>query len=149
MNAPPSATWTNSDNQHVRNLPTAPIAATGLIGGFAVAVLSGSRALGGLVLAICGLACIAIWLRRDGQQTAVRLAIAGLLAFALSHLLGLIIGAWPAAPGPAEVSNRGALAELAPVRAALPAGIATLSGKDFATLSATSFEADWVAGLAG
>ena len=96
MNAPPSATWTNSDNQHVRNLPTAPIAATGLIGGFAVAVLSGSRALGGLVLAICGLACIAIWLRRDGQQTAVRLAIAGLLAFALSHLLGLIIGAWPA-----------------------------------------------------
>jgi dethiobiotin synthetase len=62
---------------------------------------------------------------------------------------GLIIGAWPAAPGPAEVSNRGALAELAPVRAALPAGVGSLSAADFAALSATSFEPDWVAGLAG
>ncbi|MGO9892429.1 MAG: hypothetical protein ACLP0L_31660 [Solirubrobacteraceae bacterium] len=77
-------------------LPTAPIAATGLIVGFGVAVLSGSRALGGVVLAICGLACIAIWLRRDGRGTATVLTIAGLLAFALSHLLGLVIGAWPA-----------------------------------------------------
>jgi hypothetical protein len=80
----------------VRNLATAPIAALGLIGGFAVAVASGSRPLGGVVLAICGLTCIAIWLHRDGRQTAIRLAIAGLLAFALSHVLGLVIGAWPA-----------------------------------------------------
>lgn len=79
-----------------RTLPTAPIAASGLIAGFAVAVLSGSRALGGVVLAICGLACIAIWLRRDGRETAIALTIAGLVAFALSHVLGLIIGAWPA-----------------------------------------------------
>jgi hypothetical protein len=77
-------------------LPTAPIAATGLIVGFGVALLSGSRALGGVVLAICGVACIAIWLRRDGRGTAIVLTIAGLLAFALSHLLGLVIGAWPA-----------------------------------------------------
>jgi len=77
-------------------LPTAPIAAIGLIGGFAVAVASGSRALGGVVLAICGLACVAIWLRRDGRQIATRLTLAGLLAFALSHVLGLVIGAWPA-----------------------------------------------------
>lgn len=75
---------------------TAPIAATGLIGGFGVAVTSGFRPLGGLVLVICGVACMAIWLRRDGGQTAVMLAMAGLLAFALSHLLGLIIAAWPA-----------------------------------------------------
>jgi hypothetical protein len=80
----------------VKNLPTALIAATGLIAGFAVAVASGSRALGGLVLVICGGACIAIWLRRDGRQMAAMLTIAGLLAFALSHLLGLVIGAWPA-----------------------------------------------------
>lgn len=84
------------DNVRVKYLPTAPIAATGLIAGFGVAVLSGSRALGGLVLVICGLPCIAIWLRRDGRQTAIVLTVAGLLAFALSHLLGLIIGAWPA-----------------------------------------------------
>jgi hypothetical protein len=79
----------------MKNLPTAVIAATGLIGGFAVAVTSGSRALGGLVLVICGLPCIATWLQRDGRQTAAVLTIAGLLAFALSHVLGLIIGAWP------------------------------------------------------
>jgi hypothetical protein len=75
---------------------TAPIAAAGLIAGFAVAVVSGSRPLGGLVLAICGLTCIAIWLRRDGRRTAALLSLAGLVAFAVSHLLGLVIGAWPA-----------------------------------------------------
>jgi hypothetical protein len=92
--SPPA--WTSRDNGPVRNLPTAPIAATGLVAGFGVAVLSGSRALGGLVLVICGLPCIAIWLRRDGRQAAIRLTFAGLFAFALSHVLGLIIGAWPA-----------------------------------------------------
>ena len=75
---------------------TALLAATGLIGGFAVAVISGSRALGGVVLVIFGVACIAIWLRRDGRQTATMLTMAALGAFALSHVLGLVIGAWPA-----------------------------------------------------
>jgi hypothetical protein len=75
---------------------TAPVAATGLIAGYAVAVASGSRPLGGLVLAACGLACIAIWLRRDGRRTATTLTAAGLGAFALSHVVGLILGAWPA-----------------------------------------------------
>jgi thiol:disulfide interchange protein len=78
------------------NLATAPISAIGLIAGFGVAVASGSRALGGVVLAGFGLWCIAIWLRRDGRRTAVRLTVVGLLAFALSHVLGLVIGAWPA-----------------------------------------------------
>jgi hypothetical protein len=80
----------------VKGLATAPIAATGLVGGFAVAVASGSRALGGVVLAVCGLACIAIWLHRDGRRIATILAAAAFFAFALSHLLGLLIGAWPA-----------------------------------------------------
>jgi hypothetical protein len=75
---------------------TAPLAAAGLIGGYAVAVATGSRPLGGLVLAACGLVCIAAWLRRDGRRTATLLTIAGLAAFALSHVIGLIIGPWPA-----------------------------------------------------
>lgn len=78
------------------DLATAPIAGAGLIAGFAVALASGSRTLGGVVLACCGLFCIAIWLRRDGCRIAVRLTVVGLLAFALSHVLGLAIGAWPA-----------------------------------------------------
>ena len=77
-------------------LATAPIAAAGLIAGYAVAVATGSRPLGGLVLAACGLVCIAAWLRRDGRRTAALLTIAGLTAFALSHVIGLIIGPWPA-----------------------------------------------------
>jgi hypothetical protein len=79
-----------------RDLATAPPAAAGLIAGYAVAVISGSRPLGGLVLAAFGLLCISVWLRRDGPRVAAKLTLSGLLAFALSHLLGLLIGAWPA-----------------------------------------------------
>ena len=75
---------------------TAPVSAVGLIAGFGVAVGTGSRPLGGVVLAACGLACIAVWLRRDGRRTTIWLTVAGLVAFALSHGLGLVIGAWPA-----------------------------------------------------
>jgi hypothetical protein len=77
-------------------IATAPIAAAGLIAGFGVALATGSRALGGVVLGACGLICVVIWLRRDGRRTAALLTISGLFAFAVSHLLGLLIGAWPA-----------------------------------------------------
>jgi hypothetical protein len=76
-------------------MPTAPLAATGLIAGFGVAVGTGSRSLGGGVMAAFGLTCIAVWLHRDGRRVAVRLTAVGLLAFAISHVLGLVIGAWP------------------------------------------------------
>jgi hypothetical protein len=77
-------------------IATAPIAAAGLIAGFGVAMGTGSRPLGGVVPAACGCACIAVWLRRDGRRTAGLLTAAGLVAFALSHVLGAMIGAWPA-----------------------------------------------------
>jgi hypothetical protein len=80
----------------VPRVATAPIAAAGLIAGYAVAVGTGSRPLGGAVLAAFGLACVVIWLRRDGRITAAWLTGAGLAVFALSHVLGLVIGAWPA-----------------------------------------------------
>ena len=53
------------------NFPTAPIAAAGLIAGFAVADATGNRPLGGAVLA------------------------AGVAACAVSHPLAKQIGAWP------------------------------------------------------
>lgn len=80
----------------IERLATAPIAAAGLIAGYGVAVSSGSRGLGGLVLAACGLLCIWIWLRRDSRRTAGLLTAAGLVAFALSHVLALLITPWPA-----------------------------------------------------
>ena len=76
-------------------LPTAPLAAAGLIGGFGVAVASGSRPLGGAVLAACGVGCIAISTRRDRRRTTVGLTATGLAAFAVSHPLGHAIGPWP------------------------------------------------------
>ena len=60
---------------------------------------------------------------------------------------GLVIGAWPAEPGPAETSNWDALAELAPLRAALPAGAGSLSATEFETISVSAFDPDWVASL--
>lgn len=58
---------------------------------------------------------------------------------------GLVIGSWPAQPGLVETSNRSALAELAPVRAALPAGAGSMP--DFAAMSAEAFDRDWVTAL--
>ncbi len=85
------ATLTN-----VRAFPTAPVAAGGLIVGYAVAVSTGSRPLGGVVLLLGGLWCAREWLRRHGPRTMVRLVGVGLCAFVGSHVLALAIGAWPA-----------------------------------------------------
>jgi hypothetical protein len=79
----------------VRRPPTAPIAAGTLIVAYAVAVGTGSRPLGGVVLAIGGLWCIWAWLKRHGKRTAAILACVSFAAFVLSHLLALAIGAWP------------------------------------------------------
>jgi hypothetical protein len=46
-------------------------------------------------MALLGAGCVAVWLRRDGRATAVKLTMTGLLAFAISHVLALAIGAWP------------------------------------------------------
>ena len=76
-------------------VPTCILAAAGLIAGFGVAVSTGSRPLGGVVIATFGLACVWCWLRRDGRRTTLQLTGIGLFAFAFSHVLGLVIGAWP------------------------------------------------------
>lgn len=60
---------------------------------------------------------------------------------------GLVIGSWPAHPGVAEVDNRDALRRLAPVRAALPAGVASLGSIDFERISAQAFDRSWVQDL--
>ena len=60
---------------------------------------------------------------------------------------GLVIGSWPAKPGAAELSNREALACMAPLRAVLPAGAAAMPAGDFAAMSRRVFDAAWVAGL--
>ncbi len=62
---------------------------------------------------------------------------------------GLVIGSWPTHPGLAENSNRSALDRLAPVRAALPAGSASMDAEEFADMSAAVLDRDWVTALVG
>jgi hypothetical protein len=79
----------------MRAFPTAPIAGASLIAGYAVVLATGSRTLGGVVLALGGLWCIHAWLQRHGARTATTLGCVGLGLFIASHLLALVIGAWP------------------------------------------------------
>jgi hypothetical protein len=79
----------------MRSVPTAPVAAGALIAGYAVASASGSRPLGGLVLAAGAVWCLRAWDRRNGRRTAVVLGSVGAGAFVLSHVLAPQIGAWP------------------------------------------------------
>ncbi|OBB63432.1 dethiobiotin synthase [Mycobacterium sp. 852014-50255_SCH5639931] len=60
---------------------------------------------------------------------------------------GLVIGSWPARPGPVETSNRSALDRLGPVRAALPAGAGSMDAAQFGAMSAAAFDRDWVTAL--
>lgn len=60
---------------------------------------------------------------------------------------GLVIGAWPAEPGVAELGNREALAALADVRAVLPAGASALTSEGFQALSVDAFDRNWIASL--
>jgi hypothetical protein len=88
--------WVGGRYAHgMRHTPTALVAAGSLIIGYAVAVSSGSRAAGGVVLGIGGLWCIWTWAAQHGRRTATVLGGVGLVAFAISHLLALAIGAWP------------------------------------------------------
>lgn len=81
-----------------------------------------------------------------GTLNHTALTLEALGAHALS-CAGLVIGAWPADPGAAEQGNREALAELAPVRAVLPAGAGKMTAAQFAAMSASAFDVDWVASL--
>ena len=74
--------------------PTAASAA-GLIGGYSVARTTGSRPLGGAVLAAAGAAAFRGWKRNTGLGTAVLLTAVYTAAFGGSHPLAAKIGAWP------------------------------------------------------
>lgn len=62
---------------------------------------------------------------------------------------GLVIGAWPAEPGLAEVGNAEALARLAPLRAQLPAGLGAVTVPEFESVSTAAFERAWAESLVG
>ncbi|GHJ36573.1 hypothetical protein [Streptomyces sp. TS71-3] len=77
-------------------VPSAPVAAAGLVGGYAVARWTKRRELGGAVLAVAGAAAGWQWWRQAGGRTAGALGVAYVGAFAGSHPLAKKVGAWPA-----------------------------------------------------
>ena len=71
-------------------------AAATLIVGFAVASLTGNRALGGVVLIAGGAVCALVWWRLAGPLRAIAaVAVAG-VAFVVSHPLGAVMTSWGA-----------------------------------------------------
>lgn len=82
-------------DDHLDRIPTAPIVAAGLIGGFSAARYSGHRSLGGLVLAAAGAAGARSWRETSGPGVMGVLLGTYLTAFGLSHPLAKKIGAWP------------------------------------------------------
>jgi hypothetical protein len=74
---------------------TAALAAGSLVAGFAVAQLSGVRALGGLVLVAAVAVCALQWRRAAGSSAAAALVGLYAAAFVVSHLIAPVLGAWP------------------------------------------------------
>ncbi|MDR1999831.1 MAG: hypothetical protein LBQ06_07855, partial [Frankiaceae bacterium] len=72
----------------------AALSAGGLFFGYLVAVAL-TRPLGAVVFVPAGLAAFAAWWQAAGARMALRLGLLYLVLFAGSHLLGLVIGAWP------------------------------------------------------
>jgi dethiobiotin synthetase len=62
---------------------------------------------------------------------------------------GLVIGSWPEMAATAEIYNRAVLAELAPLRAVLPAGAGELAPERFAAMSRLALDPAWLTGLVG
>ena len=75
-------------------LPTAPLVAAGLVGGFAAARYTGRRDLGGAVFAGVGAVCARSWLRSSGPGVmGVRLGTYT-AAMGGSHPLAKKLGPW-------------------------------------------------------
>ncbi|MBS1845781.1 MAG: hypothetical protein JST53_15295 [Actinobacteria bacterium] len=96
--------------------PTAPVVATGLVGGYAIARFSGRRELGGIFLAACGVWSARQWSRKGGPPLAGGLGLTYAAAFGASHPLAKRIGAWPSVGVVTAVAS-GAAAALADRRA--------------------------------
>jgi hypothetical protein len=90
-------------------LPTAPVAAAGIVGGYLVARETKIRPLGGAVMGVAGVVAGTQWLRKVGPAGTAALAAIYLGGFGLSHPLAKRIGAWPAVLTAAGVSAASAL----------------------------------------
>ncbi|KAB1502719.1 hypothetical protein F7230_06775 [Corynebacterium sp. 320] len=79
-----------------RDVNTAAVVSTGLIGGWLTARETGIRPLGGVILAAAGGYAARSWAAKAGAPVAAGLTAAYVGAFGASHPLAKKIGAWPA-----------------------------------------------------
>ncbi|HJD49477.1 MAG TPA: hypothetical protein K8V33_03725 [Corynebacterium urealyticum] len=82
--------------KNAKDVNTAAVIATGLIGGWLTARETEIRPLGGVILAAAGGYAARSWNAKAGAPTAAALTAGYLGAFGLSHPLAKKIGAWPA-----------------------------------------------------
>ena len=100
------------------------------------------------IAADLGAAALVVATAELGTLNHTALTVESLAAQSL-FCAGLVIGNWPLQPGVVETSNRSALARLAPLRAALPAGAGLMKAGEFAAMSAHAFDRGWVTALVG
>ena len=72
----------------------AAVAAGSLVAGFAVALLTGNRLAGGIILLAGGLWCAFALLRIAGPWRTAVVGLVYVVSFAVSHPLGALIGSW-------------------------------------------------------
>jgi hypothetical protein len=90
--------------------PTWPVAAGSLVLGFAVAQATGVRPLGGVVLVLGAGWCALRWRERSGAGRTAALLGLYAAAFAGSHGLAEVVGAWPSVAIAAGAVGAGAYA---------------------------------------
>jgi hypothetical protein len=86
------------------SIPTAPVVAGSLIGGYLVARETKIRPLGGAVLVAGGVVAGREWMRTVGPVGTAALSAVYLGGFGASHPLAKRVGPWPAVLGVAAVS---------------------------------------------
>ena len=79
-----------------KDVNTAAVVATGLIGGWITARETGIRPLGGVILAAAGGYAARTWNAKAGAGVAAGLTTGYIGAFGLSHPLAKKMGSWPA-----------------------------------------------------
>lgn len=114
-------------------------------GGLLVELAAGGVTLRDLAAELCA-AVVVVATAELGTLNHAALTVESLAAHSLS-CAGLIIGSWPPQPGVVETSNRSALARLAPLRAALPAGAGVMNATEFTAMSAHAFDRGWLTAL--
>jgi hypothetical protein len=81
------------------SVPTAPLLAGGLVGGFALAQQTGVRPLGGAAMLAANLVAARQWYAVGGAPLAAGLTAAYWTAMGASHPLARKIGTWPSVLG--------------------------------------------------